>query len=187
MLDDLGVGEHVGQFVIAGERGEYFDQGRASARLAMDASVLVSAYSAARNVIAGRVPGKNDAAGSVLESGAGEARVANPLEGGAANSAAADAGFIGPRIGNSGYITAEELAQASFLKYQGFVDDAYSMAKAREAQGLLRGNPNTRIGDFVDRESGVCQDFCVLSHTLPPGQGRTYGEEEPRAVLGRTA
>ena len=33
----------------------------------------------------------------------------------------------------------------------------------------------------------ACQDFCVLSHTLPVRQGRMYGKEDPWAVLGRAA
>lgn len=38
-------------------------------------------------------------------------------------------------------------------RYQGYVDDAYVAGQRLESQGLLRGNPNTRLGDFVDRYS----------------------------------
>ena len=35
--------------------------------------------------------------------------------------------------------------------YQGAINEGYTLAASREAQGLIRGLPNTRVGDFVDR------------------------------------
>lgn len=90
-----------------------------------------------------------------------------------ANSATADIGFIGPRIGNSGYITAEEFAQASFLRYQGFVNEGYDRALLAESKGLLNGkNPNTRVGDFVDRFSASEYRDWLAAEGIPEGPGQ---------------
>lgn len=59
--------------------------------------------------------------------------------------------FVGPLIGKSGFRTSAELADAVGIRYQGFVDEAYSAALYAESRGMLRGNPNTRIGNAVDR------------------------------------
>ena len=72
---------------------------------------------------------------------------------GAPGAAAAE--FVGPGIGRSGFKTSSDFADASFQRYQTYVNDAYGAARAAEDAGLLRGNPNTRIGDFVDRDSAA--------------------------------
>ena len=61
--------------------------------------------------------------------------------------------FIGPLIGKSGFRTSGEFAEAVGTRYQGYADDAYVVGQRLETQGLLRGNPNTRLGDYVDRTS----------------------------------
>jgi YD repeat-containing protein len=63
------------------------------------------------------------------------------------------ADFIGPRIGRSGFRTTAELAEAVGTRYQRAVDDAFPAANLAESRGLLEGNRNTRIGDYVDRAS----------------------------------
>lgn len=59
--------------------------------------------------------------------------------------------FVGPLIGKTGFRTSTEFAETLGARYQGFVDDAYSVALPLEAKGLLRGNANTRVGNYVDR------------------------------------
>jgi hypothetical protein len=61
--------------------------------------------------------------------------------------------FVGPLIGRSGFQTTSELSDAIGVRYQTFVDEGHGLALDAEANGLLHGNPNTRIGDFVDRYS----------------------------------
>lgn len=61
--------------------------------------------------------------------------------------------FVGPLIGKSGFRTSGDFAEAVGTRYQGYVDDAYVVGQKLESQGLLRGNPNTRLGDYVDRTS----------------------------------
>ena len=65
----------------------------------------------------------------------------------------------------------EEFAEASFQKYQGFVDQSYPIAINREAQGMLRGNPNTRVGNFVDRESAANYMQWLESEGILEGTG----------------
>jgi hypothetical protein len=61
--------------------------------------------------------------------------------------------FVGPLIGRSGFRSSSDFAVTVGIRYQGFVDDAYIAAKRLEDGGLLRGNRNTRVGDYVDRIS----------------------------------
>jgi RHS repeat-associated protein len=68
-------------------------------------------------------------------------------------SAANSGEFIGPLIGKSGFRTSGEFAEAVGTRYQGYVDSAYLAGQRLESLGLLRGNPNTRLGDYVDRIS----------------------------------
>jgi hypothetical protein len=84
----------------------------------------------------------------------GIARYSDVVAGGgrvATNRGASD--FVGPLIGKSGFKTSAEFAESVGARYQGFVDNAYVAAQRLEAKGLLRGNPNTRVGDYVDRIS----------------------------------
>jgi hypothetical protein len=74
------------------------------------------------------------------------------------------------RIGKSGF-TPEEFAQVSYERYQGYVNDAYDAATAAESKGLLRGNPNTRIGNFVDRESALRYKQWLASEGVTEGPG----------------
>jgi hypothetical protein len=75
----------------------------------------------------------------------------------AATDAAATfrANFVGPTIGRSGFISSTEFADASYLRYQGFVNEGYDLATAADARGTLVGNANTRIGSYVDRYSAT--------------------------------
>ena len=82
--------------------------------------------------------------------------------------------FIGPRIGRSGFITSREFAGASYERYQAAVDAGYSRAAAAESRGLLRGNANTRVGDFVDRFSAQQYRNWLASEGI---------EEGPRAMV----
>lgn len=66
---------------------------------------------------------------------------------------AADGAFIGPTIGRSGYKDWSEFNAEAYKRYQKHVDAAYEDATSAESEGLLRGNKNTRVGDFVDRQS----------------------------------
>jgi len=65
-------------------------------------------------------------------------------------SGASDAEFVGPLIGRSGFKSTGELSDALYVRYQTAVDDAYTAAVAAERDGLLTGNPNTRLGRAVD-------------------------------------
>ncbi|WP_211287780.1 hypothetical protein, partial [Xanthomonas dyei] len=67
-------------------------------------------------------------------------RCYSKLGGRRASRLAGDAGFIGPRIGNSGYITAEEFAQASFQRYQDFVNEGYDRALIAESKEGLNND-----------------------------------------------
>lgn len=79
--------------------------------------------------------------------------------------------FVGPGIGRSGFKTSADFADASFQRYQGYVNDAYDAARAAEDAGLLRGNPNTRIGDFVDRDSAARFRGWLNSEGIAEGSG----------------
>lgn len=79
--------------------------------------------------------------------------------------------FVGPLIGRSGFRTSSEFAEAVGTRYQGFVDDAYIAGQRLEAQGLLRGNPNTRLGDYVDRISQRDLSAYLTSEGLAEGPG----------------
>jgi hypothetical protein len=63
--------------------------------------------------------------------------------------------FVGPLLGRSGFRNSTEFAEEGFKRYQSFVDDAYENAHIAESKGLLKGNPNTRIGNAVDRENAL--------------------------------
>jgi hypothetical protein len=87
------------------------------------------------------------------------------------NSGAARADFIGPRLGRSGFITSEEFAQATFERYQGAVNAGHARATAAEARGLLRGNPNTRVGTFVDDFSSQALRRWLRAEGISEGPG----------------
>ncbi|SDD94543.1 RHS repeat-associated core domain-containing protein [Aquimonas voraii] len=69
------------------------------------------------------------------------------------NAESLDAAVFGPTIGKSEYRDWAAFNAEAYRRYQSYVDDAYDAAIAAESEGLLRGNKNTRIGDFVDRQS----------------------------------
>jgi RHS repeat-associated protein len=65
-------------------------------------------------------------------------------------SAAVVAESIGPKIGRSGYESWSEFNGEAYRRYQQYTDEAYDGALRAERSGLLQGNPNTRVGTFVD-------------------------------------
>jgi hypothetical protein len=77
--------------------------------------------------------------------------------------------FIGPTIGRTGFKTWEEFNTEAYRRYQRYVDEAYDDAVAAEQQGLLRGNRNTRVGDFVDRQSRDQFNDWLASEAIPEG------------------
>ena len=94
-----------------------------------------------------------------------------PSLGGSSDAAAFRANFVGPTFGRSGFISSTEFAEASYLRYQGFVNDAYTSASAAEARGALRGNPNTRVGTAVDRESALRFGNWLVHEGIAEGPG----------------
>jgi len=80
-------------------------------------------------------------------------------------------GFIGPGIGNTGYKTWEEFNAEAYARYQRYVDDAYDAATEAEADGLLRGNKNTRVGNLVDQQSRARMRAWLESEGIPEGPG----------------
>ena len=82
--------------------------------------------------------------------------------------------FVGPVIGRSAFKNPSQFADALEVRYQGFVDDAYIVAERLERQGLLRGNANTRVGDFVDRVASRDLKAWLRSEGIPEG---------PRAIV----
>jgi hypothetical protein len=81
------------------------------------------------------------------------------------------ANFVGPTFGKSGFISTREFADASYLRYQSYVDDAYAVAVVAESKGLLKGNPNTRLGAAVDRDSATRYTNWLASENIPEGVG----------------
>ena len=65
-----------------------------------------------------------------------------------------DDGFIGPRIGRSGFKTMAELAHEAFSRYQTYIDEAYAqvMSNVRSGKTVLRPDlpAETQIGAMVD-------------------------------------
>jgi len=59
--------------------------------------------------------------------------------------------LIGPTIGRSGFRTTREFASAVEVVYQKAVNDAYIAALELKKLGLLKGNRNTAVGNYVDR------------------------------------
>ncbi len=92
--------------------------------------------------------------------------------GGAAVLGVANGDFIGPLIGKSGFRTSAELAEALGTRYQGFVDDAYIAGQRLESRGRLSGNPNTRLGDYVDRISASRLQAYLKSEGVVEGSGK---------------
>lgn len=90
----------------------------------------------------------------------------------ALTSADGAAGFVGPLIGRSGFKTSAAFADAVGARYQGFVDDAYVAAQKLESLGLLRGNANTRVGNYVDRISARDLKAYLRSEGVSEGAGR---------------
>lgn len=79
--------------------------------------------------------------------------------------------FVGPLIGKSGFEASSEFADESFMRYQNYVNEGYDLAVAAESKGLLRGNQNTRIGDFVDRYSATEYRAWLSSEGITEGPG----------------
>lgn len=82
--------------------------------------------------------------GVVAESSSGDVALQS------APAVAAARGTIGPKIGRSGYESWAEFNAEAYRRYQQFTDEAYDAALAAERNGVLDGNPNTRVGAFVD-------------------------------------
>jgi hypothetical protein len=95
-----------------------------------------------------------------------ESRVVSTVDA-ASDYATFRANFVGPTFGKSGFISTSELADASFLRNQSYVTDAYDVALAKNARGLLTGNRNTRIGSFVDRDSATRYGAWLDSEDIP--------------------
>lgn len=79
--------------------------------------------------------------------------------------------FVGPLFGRSGFASSGEFAEASLAKYQRYVDDAYDAAILAESKGQLKGNPNTRVGNFVDRASAARYRRWLASEGIAEGPG----------------
>lgn len=87
------------------------------------------------------------------------------------SAAESEGEFVGPLIGRSGFRTSGDFAEAIGARYQGYVDDAYVVGQRLESQGLLRGNPNTRLGDYVDRTSARDLKAYLRSEGVSEGAG----------------
>ena len=79
--------------------------------------------------------------------------------------------FVGPTIGRSGFKTWEEFNAEAYKRYQQYVDEAHAAAKQADADGLLRGNRNTRVGNVVDQRSRARMRAWLESEGIPEGPG----------------
>jgi RHS repeat-associated protein len=77
--------------------------------------------------------------------------------------------FIGPTIGRTGFKTWEDFNAEAYRRYQRYVDEAYDAAIEAERDGLLKGNRNTRVGNFVDQESRIRLSDWLQSEGVPEG------------------
>ncbi len=77
--------------------------------------------------------------------------------------------FVGPLIGRSGFRTTSEFADAVGVRYQKYVDEAFVIAERAEANGLLTGLRNTRVGKEMDLISSRRLRAYLRSEGIPEG------------------
>jgi len=79
--------------------------------------------------------------------------------------------LIGPTIGRSGFRSWDEFNAEAYRRYQQYVDEAYDDAVRAENEGMLTGNRNTRVGNFVDQTSRADMRAWLQSEGIPEGAG----------------
>jgi RHS repeat-associated protein len=79
--------------------------------------------------------------------------------------------LIGPTIGRSGFRSWDEFNAEAYRRYQQYVDEAYDDAIRAENEGMLAGNRNTRVGNFVDQTSRADMRAWLQSEGIPEGAG----------------
>uniref|UniRef100_UPI00378478BF RHS repeat-associated core domain-containing protein n=1 Tax=Dokdonella sp. TaxID=2291710 RepID=UPI00378478BF len=181
-----GVGEHAAQAEIAGERYDYFEQGRAGTRLAGDAATVATVAGGARSLFTRTTTGLADAgAVTIAERSTGETAAANIERGiaddlesgfssGGHTSAVPDPASIRP-VDSPNYSVAFKVKLEEQVHYPGRSDEFHFQEGNRQLD--LAMNADLALATFFEKE------YPGIAAGIKPGPRGAYPRRAPISGL----